>query len=137
MDTREATYWTTVDDRPQQSSISRNIMQAATPAPDALAGSMPKVKWEELGTGEENGIPCKRRRITTNYPANSYGNDRAYSVVQEQCESPDCGLLTQTIDNPASGHRVTTLQSLTPGEPDPSVFQPPADMQEKLRSQRQ
>lgn len=136
MDTGDIMHWIINDDRPQTASISRqNIRSAATQAEakqqqqEQAARPKLELKTQDLGLGDEGGYACARLRRTTTYPINFNGNDKAYTMVQEQCVSPDYGVLTQNSDSPYS-NGVTTLQSLTPGEPDALHFQPPANLKD-------
>jgi hypothetical protein len=136
MDTGDVTHWVIYDDRPEASGIGhQNMRSAATQQLQQQAQKQqdarpkPESKREDLGLGEVSGYPCARNRFTTTYPINYSGNDKAYTVVQEQCVSADYGVLTQTSEDPF-GNGVTTLQSLTPGEPDASYFQPPANLKD-------
>jgi hypothetical protein len=128
-DTRESIVWTTYDDRLQTGGVSRNPIRDSPPE-QVAASKQVQTKMEDLGLSEVDGYPCSRRRFTNTFPANMFGNDQSYKSMQEECSSTDYGVLTMTQDNPVSGKRVTTLVSLTPGEPDASHFQPPADVPE-------
>jgi hypothetical protein len=59
-------------------------------------------------------------------PAGAQGNDKPLVSVREVWTSPDLKLvLLETSDDPRKGSHKTEVNSLTPGEPNPSLFQVP------------
>lgn len=93
---------------------------------------MPKHTTEQLGTQDVQGIPCEATRTTTVYPLNFMGNDRPITALNESCRSREFGRnLSESVEDPRTGTRTTTLQSISRGEPDPSLFQPPPDYTER------
>jgi hypothetical protein len=87
-----------------------------------------------LGGKTIDGIYAEGTRITTVYPAGTQGNDRDITVVTERWMSPDLGLevFLKTSD-PRSGESTTEVQNLNRAEPDPALFQVPAEY--KIQSQ--
>ena len=70
---------------------------------------------------------ARHRASTTVYPTDFLGNDRPITTVTERCQSGEFGReLRNLTEDPRSGTRSTTLQSISRGEPDPSLFQPPS-----------
>jgi hypothetical protein len=97
------------------------------PAPP-VARLRPKRTTEQIGTQDLQGIPCEATRTTEVYPVDLMGNDRPITTVTERCLSREFGrVLRDSTEDPRSGTRTTTLQSVSRGEPDPSLFQPPSD----------
>jgi len=84
---------------------------------------------ENLGSDTMEGLPVEGRRFTTTWPAGSLmGNDGPIAIVNESWLSPELHLevLSKTID-PRSGEHTQKLTNISRDEPDPSLFQPPAD----------
>lgn len=121
-------------------------------AEDAAAGPLPKLQRAQapsqsgrpqprhttrnLGTQEVQGIACEATQSTTVYPVDAIGNDRPITATADRCLSREFGRpLREVIDDPRTGTRTVTLQSVTRGEPDPMLFHPPADYAEKSQTQ--
>lgn len=83
---------------------------------------------EKLGTQLMEGLSVNGRRDTVTIPAEAEGNDRPLVVVSEVWESSDMGirLLTKNSD-PRTRDIEKRMTNLTWTEPDPSLFQVPAD----------
>jgi hypothetical protein len=94
-------------------------------------------KHEELGMSNIAGVPVKGTRSTIVIPAGAEGNDRDINIVDERWYSPDLkmNILTKHSD-PRMGETVFQVNNLTRSNPDPSLFQVPADYQVKEGSQR-
>lgn len=81
------------------------------------------------------GEPCEASRITSVYPVGFLGNDRILTTVAERCVSHEFGrALLEVVQDPRYGTRTLTLQSITRGDPDPTLFHPPADYAEKSQT---
>ena len=89
---------------------------------------LPRPQFEQLGTQPINGVDATGTRITQVIPAGTQGNDRDLTVVHETWFSPELkvDLLIKQSD-PRSGEATTEVQNLTLDEPDPALFQIPAD----------
>jgi hypothetical protein len=108
------------------------------PTPAAIAVSdtapvvMPKVerRVEDLGTKTDIGMTLVGKRFTSTYPTGSIGNDRDIVVTQTTWRSEELQLdmLIQSHD-PRIGDTTTQVEVLSRDEPDPSLFQIPADYQ--------
>jgi hypothetical protein len=83
---------------------------------------------EKLGGESIGGVNAEGRRITRIIPAGTEGNDRDFTVITERWESPELGIevLEKTTD-PRSGVTTKETKNLTRAEPDPALFQIPAD----------
>jgi hypothetical protein len=81
---------------------------------------------EDLGTNTIQGYEVQGKRMTTTIPAGEIGNSEPIVIVNEHWSSPQFPLSLRDInDDPRSGKRTRELVSLTPGEPELSIFQPP------------
>jgi hypothetical protein len=106
---------------------------SAAPAPAGARratdeGVRPKTTVEKLGKQTMEGILVEGMRHTTTWPVGSMGNDRPITQVNETWMSPELkvAVLTKNSD-PRSGEHTQKLTNITRVEPDPSLFQPPAD----------
>jgi hypothetical protein len=94
--------------------------------PNDVAG--PKSTIEKLGRQDIEGVPLEGTRRTTTWPVGSRGNDRAITAVSETWRSPELRVVVLSKDNdPIGGDSTRKLININRGEPDPSLFQPPAD----------
>jgi len=72
------------------------------------------------------GVNAEGVRTTITIPAGTQGNDKPLVSVREVWTSPDLKIvLLETSDDPRDGSRKTEVNSLTPGEPNPTLFQVP------------
>ena len=108
--------------------ISSQSHLLAPPPVQPASRPRPKTTTESLGTQDVQGVPCEASRTTVVYPVDFFGNDRPITTVMERCQSREFDrVLRDSTEDPRSGTRTTTLQSISRGEPDPSLFQPPPD----------
>jgi hypothetical protein len=89
-------------------------------------------KREDLGASNMAGVPVQGSRSTTVIPAGTMGNDRDINIVEERWYSPELkmNIMTKRTD-PRMGETVFQVNNLTRSNPDPSLFQVPADYQVK------
>jgi hypothetical protein len=81
---------------------------------------------EKLPDGKIAGVSCEHRRSVTTTPAGEQGNELPMESTNEECIAHDIGVtILRVTDSPLSGHTETRFIEFTPGEPDPSVFNPP------------
>lgn len=93
-------------------------------APSVVA--RPKPVIENLGTMTIAGVEAHGQRFTNTISAGQIGNDQPLISTQETWQAPSLGLIVRTVrDDPQSGKETMEPVSITLGEPDPSVFQPP------------
>ncbi len=87
-----------------------------------------KPKIEQLGTMTIEGVQAVGTRTTTTIPAGQIGNDRDLNIVSERWYSPDLKMtvLSKRTD-PRMGETTYRLTQINRSEPDPSLFQVPAD----------
>jgi hypothetical protein len=104
----------------------------AMPVSDSAPVVVPKVerRTEELGSKTDSGMNLVGRRTTETFPVGSIGNDREIVVTRTVWTAPDLQLdvLIQSHD-PRIGDTTTQVEVLSRDEPDPSLFQIPADYQ--------
>jgi hypothetical protein len=85
-----------------------------------------KPEIEDLGESSIQGISVHGHRLITTIPAGQIGNNQPIVTTSENWSSAEFGLtLRDIVDDPRSGKRTRELVNLTPGEPDPTVFQIP------------
>lgn len=90
----------------------------------------PETSTESLGTQVIDGIIVEGRRMTHTFAAGTQGNDRPIVVTSETWTSPELKItLLYTDHDPRSGDNTNKLENLSRAEPDPALFQPPADYQ--------
>jgi hypothetical protein len=96
---------------------------------------------EDLGEQMIEGVLATGRRSTTVIPAGTIGNDQPIRVVSEQWTSKDLGILVMTRhSDPRSGETTYRATNINRAEPDPTLFQLPADyklLQSKIRREQQ
>lgn len=93
------------------------------PQPELLHSSVEKLGEESIG-----GVNAEGRRITRLIPAGTEGNDRDFTVITERWESSELGVeVLDTITDPRTGVTTKEVKNLTRAEPDPALFQIPAD----------
>ena len=81
---------------------------------------------EELGTTSIQGLEAKGTRVTTVIPAGKMGNDHPITTIRESWYASGFPFALREIsDDPRTGKRTREVLSLTIGEPDLSLFQPP------------
>lgn len=85
---------------------------------------------EDLGTQNMEGLQVQGKRTTTTIPAGAMGNERPIQIVDERWYSPELqmNIMTKHSD-PRMGDTVFTVTNLSRANPDPSLFQMPADYQ--------
>jgi hypothetical protein len=108
-------------------------------SPEAMAkmkalrrGADPNTKADDLGTQVMEGVTVQGKRVTRTIPAGEIGNDRPLEIVTETWFSPELQVvvMSRTTD-PRSGDSVYKLTGVSRAEPDPALFQVPADYQIK------
>jgi hypothetical protein len=83
---------------------------------------------EDLGIRDFNGISAQGTRMTRTIPPSEEGNDLPLVVIDETWRSKETGLTLMAInDDPRRGRSTMEYQELNRGEPEPSLFTPPAD----------
>ena len=103
-----------------------NVPPAAIPRP-----AINRPVTEDLGTDVIQGVEVRGRRTTRTIPVGQIGNDRPLVTTNEFWTAPSLGGLTlrSVNESPQSGKETREAVSLTIGDPDLSVFQPPEGYQ--------
>lgn len=87
-------------------------------------------KNESLGKSTILGECAVGNRWTQTIPAGEEGNDAPIQTLSENWSAPRIGVTLKSVnDDPRTGHMVNEVTELHVGDPDASVFQPPADYQ--------
>jgi hypothetical protein len=135
---RTHTWWFVPGQRVTVQNIPEPGSGRSTCAANALA-AMPhpsidqraKPTTEDLGKQTFQGIEAHGRRTTTTYPAGAIGNSDPLVRTDEVWFSTTPGFsginVRQVNDDPLMGKTTRELVSFSQGEPDASMFQPPAD----------
>ncbi len=86
------------------------------------------VTREELGDQVIEGVTASGTRTTTIIPAGEIGNEQPIRIVSEEWLCKDLGILVMTkYSDPRSGDTTYRVTNISRVEPDPSLFQVPAD----------
>jgi hypothetical protein len=87
-----------------------------------------QISREDLGVTEIEGYTVTGTRFTRTIPAGQMGNDQPMTTTNERWFSEDLkmDLLTKS-ESPESGKHVHKLVNIRLGDPDPLLFQVPAD----------
>ncbi len=92
---------------------------------------------EDLGEQTIEGVLATGTRTTAVIPAGAIGNDQPIRVVSEEWTSKDLGILMLTRhSDPRSGETTYRVTNVNRAEPDPALFQLPADyklLQSKIK----
>jgi hypothetical protein len=82
----------------------------------------------DLGTQTVEGVPAKGNRITHTIPAGEMGNEMPIVITTETWYSPDLKVMVMSKStDPRMGETTYKLTNLSRSEPDPALFQIPAD----------
>lgn len=108
--------------------VVREMQVIAAPGGDVMQWSSDDVKVEELGTRDIEGVQATGTRRVVTIEAGAIGNEQPIQIVSERWYSPDLKtvVLTKRSD-PRTGEHTYRLTNIVRGEPDPSLFQVPAD----------
>lgn len=86
------------------------------------------VKTEDLGSKFIEGVSANGTRITHTIPAGQIGNLHPIQIVDESWFSPELHMTVMSTHNdPREGETIYRLANIVRAEPDPTLFQPPAD----------
>ena len=124
--------------------VAREIeVKAAQQAHVSSAGAMTWVtsehasqaaasKKEDLGQRVIEGLTATGTRTTTEIAAGAIGNELPITVTGEEWVSADLKVLVMTRHaDPRTGETTYRLTGIIRGEPDPSLFEPPAGVSVK------
>ena len=104
----------------EKEEIGRGEVRIKVPAPIA--------KTESLGSKVIEGVQVDGKRFTETIPAGRIGNDKPIEIINESWFSPELQTVVMSKhSDPRSGDVVYTLTNIQRVEPDPALFQVPAD----------
>jgi len=120
--------------------MTKDVMYMKKSADEAVANpheAQAETK-EDLGTQTFEGFVAKGTRATHVIPAGHIGNEKPITVTTESWYSDELGLEVMRVHNdPWSGEVTTKITNVRRGEPDASLFTPPADYKvEKMDGRR-
>jgi hypothetical protein len=115
-----------------QANIGWVIQPGVTPVEFQVAGGRGRgsnsAVEEKLPDRFIEGVVATGVRRTTTIEKGAIGNDLPITIVSEEWTSPDLQVLVLTdLNDPRAGHSTYKLLHITRGEPDPALFQVPAD----------
>lgn len=128
--------------QPANSAAKTNAPVTAGAEPGALVQSMrtmrvasgaqppgkSQVSHEDLGATEIEGFTVTGTRFTHTIAAGEMGNDQPMTTTSERWFSSDLKMdLLNKSESPESGKHVRKLVNIRMGDPDPLLFQVPAD----------
>lgn len=98
------------------------IQRMVAPGPEG------EPQTESLGTQMISGVEAQGTRVTRTIAAGKIGNEKPITITSERWYSPDLQLYIMVKqDDPRMGQTVVQLTNIKRAEPDPSLFQVPAD----------
>ena len=108
--------------KPTEVAAALGVAQISNVAGEAKSNS------ESLGTDVMESIPVQGTRTTRTIGAGEDHNDRPFEIVDESWVSPTLHIaIYRKSNDPRYGEWVTRLTNVQLGEPDPTLFEPPAD----------
>ena len=103
----------------------------------AGARTDPNVVTESLPMQTVNGVPATGTRVTRTIPAGQIGNAQPIQIVRETWVSADLKVPVMVrSSDPRSRTTTTQLTNIVRSEPDPALFQAPADYKVVTRGGR-
>lgn len=107
-------------------SPQQSVSAPAQPLPARRAAEPSKP--EDLGTQTIEGLLVEGTRVTTVIPTGAQGNDQPMKMIREVWFSKDLQLtVLMKMSSPLTGEQTTRLTDISRDEPDPALFQVPAD----------
>jgi hypothetical protein len=104
------------------------MISLAPPVSGPNDQTRPQFSRESLGTQTMEGVLAEGSRTTVVYPVGSIGNDRPITTVSETWMSPELKMVVLSKNSdPRNGDSTTRLANISRTEPDPTLFQVPAD----------
>jgi len=105
---------------PEELSAREKLLHVQQPQPSEF-------KKEDLGMRMIAGVEAHGSRTTRTIPPGEEGNEIALVTMNEEWSSKELGLVLLGItDDPRHGRTTYEVEELTVGEPDASLFAPPA-----------
>jgi TonB family protein len=101
---------------------------AATKTVAIVDPKAPTIQKDDLGTNLQDGLQLKGSREIRTYPLGSLGNDKPLTITTEYWYSADLQLnISVKRTDPRFGMQTVRVTNLHREEPDPSLFDVPAD----------
>lgn len=105
-----------------------NFVYAGNSVVTVAAATKMHVEREPLGTQVMEGVAVEGTRNVSTIPAGAIGNERPIDTISEQWYSKDLQMTIMSRNaDPRSGERTYRVTNVRRGEPDPTLFQVPAD----------
>ena len=118
---------------PAAQEADRRKVKTLTGSGDAVIRREPGKKLDEqieekLQDHLIEGVLASGIRRTTTIPSGAIGNEQPIKIVSEEWTSPDLQILVMTDrTDPRVGHSTYRLLKIVRSDPDPALFQVPAD----------
>jgi hypothetical protein len=114
--------------REQELANRANTAPAVAGGGRAGRGAANNTVFEDLGVQMQNGVLATGTRNTRTIPQGQIGNNRDIHVVDERWYSEDLQMLVKSINSdPRFGETTYELTNISQDDPDPALFQIPAD----------
>jgi hypothetical protein len=114
--------------RPTGQVAPQALAQRTPPIPKAPSLRDRELKSEPMGSKVIDGIAVEGDRLTITTPAGVEGNDRPMTRVCEHWRSEELKLtILSKCTDPRRGNTILRVRVLDRAEPDPELFQVPAD----------
>lgn len=109
-------------------SRNRPNIPPTNPTQEERERYQPKITREDLGTQEIEGLTVTGTRITMAFPAGAQGSDRPFEIVTERWASEELKtFIVIKNSDPRNGENTIRTTNIDRSEPDPSLFEVPAD----------
>ena len=113
---------------PGSASQTPGLVAASTGHVGGELAALTKRSTEDLGTRVIEGFTVTGTRTSFTIPAGRIGNDKPMVTTSETWFSDDLKMvLLSTSESPESGKHVHKIVNIHIGDPDPLLFQVPAD----------
>ena len=108
--------------------FSFSYSERLTPPQSNFPAGVTSETTEKLGPQMINGVSAEGVRTSMTIPTGQIGNNRDIKIVDEQWTSSDLQMLVKSSNSdPRFGDTTYQLTKVTRTEPDPALFQIPAD----------
>ena len=139
MSGQERTCWST-NPAASATALTREEANAVAQAGSTAGAAKQRQQatHENLGMQTIQGVVATGARTTRTIPAGDEGNDAPLVITNETWQSKALGIVVQMVtDDPRTGKQTRELTELEQSEPDPAIFQPPAEYEVKVNELHQ